>query len=35
MLVDTSGRIHATGSNKQGQLGLDVIDPTNLNVLSP
>ena len=35
MLVDISGRIHATGSNKRGQLGLDIVDQTNLNVLTP
>ena len=35
MLIDVSGRIYATGSNKSGQLGLDIVDPTNLNVLAP
>ena len=35
MLLDVSGRVYVTGSNKRGQLGLGHIDPTHLNLISP
>ena len=34
-MLDVSGRVYASGSNKCGQLGLGVIDPTHLIHISP
>ena len=34
-MLDVSGRVYASGSNKCGQLGIGVIDPTHLIQISP